>query len=90
MAEQEQKGVIIPRSEARMFPTYLFLRDNIARIFSGGKYDLIIETAKIMTDRRMNILIVSKIKKLTAPANRVFGTILKTEYVSQSANNCMG
>ena len=35
MAEQEQNGVIIPKAAAIIFPTYLFLRDKICRIFSG-------------------------------------------------------
>jgi hypothetical protein len=78
MAEQEQNGVIIPRSEANTFPTYLFLRESINRIFSGGKYERIIETTKTITDKRINILMVSKMKKFTAPPNKVFGAILKT------------
>ena len=78
MAEQEQNGVIIPKSDAKTFPTYLFLRDKIALIFSGGKYERIIETTKIITAKRINIFIVSKIKKFTAFAKRVLDTIPKT------------
>jgi hypothetical protein len=59
MAEQEQKGVMIPKREAKIFPTYLFLRDNIALIFSGGKYERIIETKKIITKSKRNIFMVS-------------------------------
>ena len=59
IAEQEQNGVIIPNKEAITLPVYLFLRDRIARIFSGGKYDLTIDTTKIMTASKINILIVS-------------------------------
>jgi hypothetical protein len=79
MAEQEQNGVIIPRSEAKTLPTYLFLCESMALIFSGGKYERIIETIKIMTIRRIKILIVSKMKKFTALASSVSGVILKTE-----------
>jgi hypothetical protein len=68
----------------------LFLRESIVRIFSGGKYERIIETAKIITDSKTNILIVSKIKKSTAPASNVFGAIPNTLYVSQSDSSCMG
>jgi hypothetical protein len=50
---------MIPRREAIIFPVYLFLWDKIALIFSGGKYERIIETIKIMTDRRTNIFRVS-------------------------------
>ena len=59
IAEQEQKGVIIPKSEASTLPTYLFLWDKIALIFSGGKYERIIETQKIITEIKISILIVS-------------------------------
>lgn len=90
IAEQEQNGVIIPSREAMIFPVYLFLCDNTARIFSGGRYERIMETANIITDKRIKIFIESKIKKLTAPANNVLEVILKTLYVNQSANNCSG
>lgn len=90
MAEQEQNGVIIPNREARIFPTYLFLRERIDRIFSGGRYERIIETIKIITAKRIKILIVSKIKKFIVEASNVFGAIPKIVYVSQSANNCSG
>jgi hypothetical protein len=59
IAEQEQNGVIIPKSDARIFPTYLFLRESIARIFSAGKYERIMETEKIITANKINIFIVS-------------------------------
>jgi hypothetical protein len=78
IAEQEQKGVIIPSSEAKTLPTYLFLRESIALIFSGGRYDRIIDTTNIITDRRINILIVSKMKKFTEPASKVLGVIPRT------------
>jgi hypothetical protein len=68
----------MPNSEAKTFPTYLFLCESMARIFSGERYDLIIETAKIITESNIKILIVSKIKKFTALASNVLGTILKT------------
>ena len=90
IAEQEQNGVIIPKSEAIILPVYLFLWDNTFLIFSGGRYERIIETAKIMTDKRINIFIVSKIKKFIAPANNVFGAMPKIVYVNQSANSCKG
>jgi len=75
IAEQEQKGVMIPKSETKIFPTYLFLRDKINRIFSFGKYERSIETKKIITAKRINIFNVSKIKKLTALACKVSGAI---------------
>ena len=78
IAEQEQNGVIIPRSEAMTLPVYLLLWERIALIFSGGKYERTIETQKIITARRIKIFIVSYIKKLTASAKRVWGAILKT------------
>ena len=59
MAEQEQKGVIIPKSEANVFPTYLFLWERITRIFSGGRYERIIETTKIIKAKRTKIFNVS-------------------------------
>jgi hypothetical protein len=78
IAEQEQKGVIIPNNEAKTLPTYLFLRESMALIFSGGKYERIIDTAKIITERRMKILIVSKMKKFIASASKVLGITPKT------------
>jgi len=90
MAEHEQNGVIIPNNEAKTLPTYLFLCDNMDRIFSGGKYERIIDTMKIITERRINIFIVSYIKKFTALARSVLGTIPKTEYDNQSAKSCIG
>jgi len=89
-AEQEQKGVIIPKSEAKMLPIYFFSCERIFLIFSGGKNERMIETAKIITNKSKRILIVSKIKKFTASASSVFGIILKTEYVSQSAKSWIG
>jgi hypothetical protein len=73
-----------------MFPTYLFFRDNISLIFSGGRYDLIIETIKIITNRRIRILIESKIKKLNALAINVSEANSKIKFVNQTANNCIG
>ena len=60
------------------------------RIFSGGRNERITETAKIITERRMNILMLSYMKKLTASAKRVLGVIAKKENVSQSANSFIG
>ena len=59
IAEQVQKGVIIPNSEAVTLPVYLPLWDKMALIFSGGRYERIIETIKIITVSRMNIFMVS-------------------------------
>ncbi len=87
MAEQEQNGVTMPNTEAITFPAYLFLRDRIALVFSGGKYERMMETLKMITNSKMKILIVSNIKKLTAlPSLEVFA-MPKTIYVNQSANN---
>jgi hypothetical protein len=66
------------------------LRDNILLIFSGGKNDLIIETAKIITASKIKIFIVSKIKKFTAsPASEPFSRLNKS-YVNKLANSCIG
>jgi hypothetical protein len=43
-----------------------------------------------MTAKRTKILVVSKMKKLTALASNVPCAMLKTPYVSQSATSCKG
>jgi hypothetical protein len=48
-------------------------------IFSGGRYERMIDTAKIMTANNRKILIVSKMKKLTALAKIVSWAIPNTE-----------
>jgi len=55
IAEQEQKGVRIPRKEAMTFPTNKGLPSNTLRVFSGEKYDLIIPAKKITRISRRNI-----------------------------------
>ncbi|EKE25415.1 MAG: hypothetical protein ACD_5C00168G0001 [uncultured bacterium] len=79
---------MIPRSDAKILPTYFFSCERIFLIFSGGKNERIIDTTKIITNKSKIILIVSKMKKFTAEAKSVFCAIPKTEYVSQSANTC--
>jgi hypothetical protein len=58
-AEQEQKGVTMPKEAARKFPTYSFRWPRSLRERSGGKKLLMIATPKIITARRRKTLIVS-------------------------------
>jgi len=55
IAEQEQKGVRIPRNEAMTFPANKDFPSNAFRVFSGEKYDRIIPDTKITKIRRRNI-----------------------------------
>lgn len=76
-AEQEQNGVIIPSKEARICPISLFFFAKNMRILSGGRYVLTKETIKIIINSKINILSVSKTKKLTAEAINVPGENFK-------------
>jgi hypothetical protein len=90
IALHEQNGVIIPKTAARRLPTYLFLRESIPLILSGDKNVLSIDTAKIIIVSKINIFIVSNIKKLIAEASSFLPASLKISKVSQSASNCTG
>jgi hypothetical protein len=65
-ALQEQNGVIIQRSPANKCPVNGCLFARTYRIFSGGRNVRMIDTTKIITESRINIFIVSKMKKSTA------------------------
>jgi hypothetical protein len=67
-AEHEQNGVTTPSMAARILPINSFLWDKIRFVFSGGKKLLIIDTAKIITESKRNILMVSYIKNSIASA----------------------
>lgn len=59
-AEHEQKGVIIPTNDAnKLFRMGNFALDKNFLVFSGGKYDCISDTTKIITANSKSILIVS-------------------------------
>jgi hypothetical protein len=58
-AEQEQKGVTIPKSPARPLPRYWRLLERMRRVLSGGKYERIMAIKKMITVRRRNTLMVS-------------------------------
>ncbi len=89
-AEQEQNGVTIPIKAAKILPTISKRFDNHFLVFSGGRYERIMDTTKIMTESKRNILILSKMKKLIAPAKTLPFARVKTVYVNQSANSCTG
>jgi len=57
--EQEQKGVIVPRSAAMIFAPNPLKRPKSFLVRSGGKYDWMNEERNIKTDSKINILITS-------------------------------
>jgi hypothetical protein len=59
MDEQEQKGVIVPRSAASKFAVTPLNRPMIFLVLSGGKKLWIYEMPNIRNDRSKNILMVS-------------------------------
>ena len=59
IAEQVQKGVTIPRSDANTLPEYFLSPANTFLTFSGGRNERIIETKNIITAKSSKILIVS-------------------------------
>jgi len=59
-AEHEQKGVTIPTKAAiKLFSMGNFVLDRNFLVFSGGKYERIHETTKIITANSKIILMVS-------------------------------
>lgn len=62
MAEQEQKGVTIPKRLAIILPTSNGLPSNDFRVFSGEKKERIIPTRKITMSRSRKTFMVVLIK----------------------------
>jgi hypothetical protein len=65
--EQEQKGVTVPNRAAKIFATIPSLSPNILLVLSGGKKLCIYDIEKISTDKRINILTTSYMKKCMLP-----------------------
>jgi len=66
MAEQEQNGVTIPSSAAKMFPKMLFLPPSALRVRSGVKKVRTIPTKKIINVSSNSTLGNSKTKNQIA------------------------
>jgi hypothetical protein len=58
-AEQEQNGVTMPSNAAKTLPMYSLPCDRKRLVFSGGKYERITATQKMIVVSRRKILIVS-------------------------------
>ena len=61
--EQEQNGVTVPSKAPNIFPLIPPNLPNVFLVFSGGKYDWIYDIPYINTPSKINILIVSYMKK---------------------------
>ena len=89
--EQEQSGVIVPRSAASVFAQIPERPPRMRRVRSGGKKLWTQETAKISTDSRMKILMTSKTKNCTDPPRREAGSspAAETPFVTRSDSHCI-